>query len=131
MLRNSTGASGAILFIDVDDLKMINDSFGHRYGDEVIIKAGNQIAAETGEYSIVASFGGDEFIVLLPDEFDREKVAHVVDCIIKTLSMDYDICDSKIYFSASIGIAMYPEDGIQAEDIFDKAGMALYVVLLN
>lgn len=118
--------AGAVLFIDIDNLKMINDTLGHSYGDDVIKKAGAYILAEAGESAEVARIGGDEFIVLLTAETDREKIAHVADNMVRLLSRDYEIGESKIHMSASIGIARYPFDGATAEDILKNADLALY-----
>lgn len=119
-------AAGAILFIDLDDLKMINDTFGHSYGDSVIIKAGAYINVAAGEKAMVARIGGDEFLVVLPGEVDREKVKNVADDIVKLLERDYEVGVSSSYLSASVGIALYPEDGGTAQDILKNADLALY-----
>ncbi|MDR3591102.1 MAG: EAL domain-containing protein [Negativicutes bacterium] len=119
-------ASGAVLFIDMDDLKSVNDTFGHSYGDEVIVTAGAQLAAEVGKAAVVARIGGDEFIVLIPGEGDRDKISRIADRMIKALSRDYSLGDSTTHLSASIGIAIYPQDGDQTEDILKNADTALY-----
>ncbi len=119
-------AAGTVLFVDLDNLKTINDTFGHSYGDGVIIKAGAYIFAEAGEGAFVARIGGDEFIVVLPGEADREKVKKIADGMVKLLERDYDIGDAGAYLSGSVGIALYPEDGDTAEDILKNADLALY-----
>jgi len=122
---------GAILFVDMDDFKMINDTLGYSYGDRVIIKAGEYLRAQAGDDSVVARIGGDEFIALLPNVNDREKVAHIADNMVKLLSRDYEIGVSKTHMSASIGIALYPLDGDTAEEIFKNADLALYAAKGN
>ena len=119
-------ATGAVLFIDMDDFKVVNDTLGHSCGDSVIVKAGANILAAVGEHSVVARIGGDEFIVLFSGESDREKVAFIADDLVKLLSRDYEIAGSRIHLSASIGIALYPSDADTAEDIFKNADLALY-----
>jgi diguanylate cyclase (GGDEF)-like protein/PAS domain S-box-containing protein len=119
-------ATGAVLFIDMDDLKMINDTLGHSCGDNVIIKAGTYILREAGKKSVVARIGGDEFVVLLPDESDQEKVALLADRMVKLLSQDYEIGDSSIHMTASVGIAIYPMHGNTVEDVFKNSDLALY-----
>lgn len=118
--------TGAVLFVDMDDLKMINDTLGHSYGDGVIIKAGAYLFAEAGENAVVSRIGGDEFIILLPGESEREKVALIADNMVKLLSRDYEISHSRTHMSASIGIALYPIDGNTVGDIFKNADLALY-----
>lgn len=120
------GPGGALLFVDMDDLKMINDTMGHSYGDAVIMKAGDYLVGEAGENALVARIGGDEFIVLLPHESSRAKVAAVADNMVKLLSRDYETGDSRTHMSASIGIALYPADGDTAEELFKNADLALY-----
>ncbi|EGO63850.1 EAL domain-containing protein [Acetonema longum] len=119
-------ASGAILFVDIDDLKMINDTMGHSYGDSVIIKAGAYLFAETSKNSIVSRIGGDEFIVLIPDASNREKVGQIAENMVKLLSRDYDIGASRNHMSASIGIALYPMHGATSDDLLKNADLALY-----
>jgi diguanylate cyclase (GGDEF)-like protein/PAS domain S-box-containing protein len=125
-LARSGNESGAVLFIDMDDLKNVNDTFGHSYGDEVIVTAGALLAAEVDKGAMVARIGGDEFIVLLPGEGDRDRVGRIAGRIVKALGREYALGDSTTHLSASIGIAMYPGDGHHTEDILKKADTALY-----
>ncbi|MDR3562172.1 MAG: EAL domain-containing protein [Negativicutes bacterium] len=119
-------AAGAVLFIDMDDLKMVNDTFGHTYGDHVITMASAYIAAAVGEGAVVARIGGDEFIVLLASGSDRKKITAAAERLIKALNRDYDIGDARPHMSASIGISVYPENGDTAEELFKNADIALY-----
>lgn len=119
-------ASGSILFIDLDDLKIVNDTFGHTSGDDVIIKAGMNIMAAAEGKSFVARISGDEFIVILPGESNRERVANIADRIIGALCQEYDVGGAYFNMSASAGVAVYPEDGDTAEDILKNADNALY-----
>lgn len=121
-----TQASGSVLFIDLDDLKTINDSLGHRYGDALIIKAGELIVAEAGENGFVSRIGGDEFIVILPER-SRQEVNEIAGRIIKVLSYEHDVADDiRLQTSASIGIAMYPEHGDTIDEILKNADNAMY-----
>ncbi len=120
-------AVGAIMFVDLDDLKMVNDSFGHSCGDTVITIAGRYISAAIGKDSMVARIGGDEFIIMLPNQSDREKITLITDRLIKQLGRNYEIGETTIYMSASIGVALYPMDGNSAEDLLKKADLAMYV----
>lgn len=122
-----SSTSGAVLFIDMDDLKLINDTFGHVYGDDVIRAAGTRILAEAGENAIVARIGGDEFIVLLPAIADRDEVESIADRLVKAINKDYMVNNSLSHMSASVGIALYPLDGNQPEEILKNADAALSV----
>jgi diguanylate cyclase (GGDEF)-like protein/PAS domain S-box-containing protein len=119
-------ATGTVLFVDLDDLKMINDTMGHSSGDCVIKKAGVYIVGEAGENAVVARIGGDEFIVVLPGITERKKIKSIVGKMLKCLGRDYEIGNIENYMSASIGIAIYPEDGAEVEDILKNADLALY-----
>jgi len=117
---------GVVLFVDMDDLKMINDTHGHSCGDGVIITAGAYLFAEAGEKAVVARIGGDEFIVWVPGEIDRGRISSVADRMVKILGREYATGETKTHMSASIGIAFYPTDGDTVDDIFKNADLALY-----
>ncbi|MDR3561280.1 MAG: EAL domain-containing protein [Negativicutes bacterium] len=119
-------AKGAVLYIDLDDLKPVNDAFGHTYGDSVIKTASQRIAAVAGEGTFVARIAGDEFIVILPDRCDRGQVAGIAAAMIRQLGEEYEIAGERLHVSGSIGIAFYPGDGMEAEEILKKADNALF-----
>jgi diguanylate cyclase (GGDEF)-like protein/PAS domain S-box-containing protein len=120
-------SGGAVIFIDIDDLKMVNDNYGHSFGDAVIIAAGHLIQEAVGtQGTFVARIGGDEFIVSLYGRKSREEVADLADRLIQGLSMEYAVSGEHIYLSASLGIAFYPQDGDNTEDILKNADSAMY-----
>ncbi|MDR3592538.1 MAG: EAL domain-containing protein [Negativicutes bacterium] len=123
--RLDAGA-GAVLFIDMDDVKMVNDSFGHAYGDALIINAGNRIAEEAGDAAFVGRIGGDEFMVMLPGQHDRRRVSAIADRIIDAFQQDFHAHGIRFPISASAGIALYPDDGDSAGEIFKNADNAMY-----
>lgn len=120
-------ATGVVMFIDLDDLKTVNDVFGHTRGDALIIMAGSRIARGAGENSFVARIGGDEFIVLLPGIWDRQKIEVIVTRIIENLGLEFENFGDRFRMTASIGIAFYPTDGVTQEDILKNADNAMYV----
>lgn len=120
------GASGAILFIDLDDLKMVNDNYGHTCGDGVIIAASRHIQNAVGPEAFVARMGGDEFIVVLAGENQREKIAKLTDGLVKTLHGEYEVGGKKLHMSASIGVALYPDDADSVEELLRNADNAMY-----
>lgn len=119
-------AAGVILFIDIDDLKSVNDNFGHSFGDSVIITAGQHIVGAAGDRAFVAHSGGDEFIIMLPGQYGRDEVAHIADQILAALCQEYEVSVQRLHMSASIGVVIYPTDGDSAEDILKKADSAMY-----
>ncbi len=121
-----SGATGIVLFIDVDDLKSVNDNFGHSSGDDVIVAAGKHISAAVGRQAFVARQGGDEFIVVVPGDNSRDCAAKIADTVIRELCKEYAVAGKSLHMSASIGVAIYPDDGDVAEDILKKADSAMY-----
>lgn len=118
--------SFAILLLDLDDFKPINDSFGHRGGDAVLRQIGQRLLECVREVDTVARTGGDEFIVLLPDA-GPAGAASVADKIIEAVNKPYDVlgldCGD---VGVSIGIAVFPEDGHDAEALIRNADHAMY-----
>lgn len=119
-------AQGCLFFIDLDELKVVNDTFGHSIGDELILNASRSISEVVGKNVFEARIGGDEFIVVLPDRTDREEIAEIAKALLNVLSKDFIIGDAKIPMSASMGIVMYPADGDTVDDILKNADRAMY-----
>ena len=119
------GDQSAVLFIDVDGLKSLNDSFGHHAGDAALIHVARLLTDGVRQSDCVARFGGDEFAVLLEhadQDQARETAARLVDLIAGT---DFRIDDAAIPISAAIGIALI-EPGDQAEAVLKRADRAMY-----
>lgn len=119
-------ATGVVLFIDLDDLKTINDNFGHSVGDNVIIAASKFIVAAVGKRAYVSRIGGDEFIVVIPGIKTRKRAGVLAQKVVRGLSQDYTVANEKIHLSASVGVLVYPDDGNVAEDVLKKADTAMY-----
>ena len=116
----------AVLFLDLDDFKQINDTKGHDYGDEILKYMAQRISKNIRKSDILARIGGDEFIILLEDIDDLNKVKIIADKIMKCFTEVVTIHDMDIFLSTSIGIAMYPQDGDDAETLIKNADLALY-----
>ena len=124
-------SSGAVLFLDVDKFKRVNDSLGHAAGDDLIVKVADRIASEVRETDTVARVGGDEFIVLLVDihKGDDLRVAReVAERICRSVSEPYVIWGNEVYVSISIGISVFPPHGMDEETLLQKADEAMYKV---
>ena len=119
-------ASGTILFIDIDDLKTVNDNFGHSAGDTIIAAASRYIISAVGKEAFVSRIGGDEFLVVIPGVNTRKKAERIADKVVRGLSKEYEVGSEKIHLSASIGVLVYPDDGNVAEDVLKKADTAMY-----
>jgi diguanylate cyclase (GGDEF)-like protein len=116
----------AVLFIDLDRFKVINDSQGHAIGDKLLVEAAERIKLCIKDIGVLARYGGDEFIVLLTINNDTSYVAKISNKIITELSNLFTIDNYEQYIGASIGIANYPKDGKSWNEILQKADIAMY-----
>lgn len=119
-------AVGAVLFIDLDDLKTVNDHFGHTCGDGVIVAAGEDIVGAAGEGAFVARVGGDEFIIILSGKESLGNIAKTADRLVGSIRREYEIGGRSIHMSTSVGITLYPQDGDKGEEILQQADIAMY-----
>jgi len=125
------GCFGAIIFIDLDDFKPLNDTFGHNVGDELLIQVAKRLIGALREEDTAARFGGDEFIVLIhanEPTFERaQKNAKTIATKIQAvLNLAYFLCEQQHVFTSSIGIAVFPKDISGAENIINQADKAMY-----
>lgn len=121
------GVSRAVLFIDIDGFKQINDSLGHSAGDQVLIAIAERLLERVRESDIVARFGGDEFVVLLTENSDVAGARRVASQIIDVISEPFDIGSDTARVGASIGIALYPDHGAGIEALLKKSDAAMYL----
>lgn len=116
----------ALLFIDLDGFKPVNDTFGHPVGDEVLKIVAQRIAAAVRGMDTAARLGGDEFVVILTDIRSRENAERVAEKIISSVSEPYEIVGETIRISASIGVSIYPNDELVAQELLRTADEAMY-----
>jgi diguanylate cyclase (GGDEF)-like protein len=116
----------ALLFIDLDNLKTINDVYGHLVGDAVLMQVAERIRACLRDTDTVARLGGDEFIVLLPGVGDEKNALMVAEKIRSSLMMPMTADGITVSTSASIGVALYPDHGSNESDLMNNADMAMY-----
>jgi len=122
--RNKTKA--ALLFLDLDRFKQVNDTLGHPAGDQVLKLASERLLKAVRESDTVARSGGDEFILLLPGIEERKEAGTVARKIIRALSRPFEIEGHHVFLGASIGITILPEDGEISRKLFRNADMAMY-----
>ncbi len=115
----------ALMFIDLDNFKNVNDSLGHDYGDLLLKQAAERLTACVREEDTVARVGGDEFNVLLEDISDAQ-IANSAQRILAAISKPYLIKDQQVFISTSIGIAVYPNDGEDIDVLTKNADSAMY-----
>lgn len=116
----------ALLFLDLDQFKRINDTLGHDAGDDLLCTVARRIKRCVRDMDIVARLGGDEFTILLPELKDNRSSAHVADKILKALSKPIQLGSQEVIVSASIGITMAPDDSLNASVLMRNADLAMY-----
>ena len=117
----------AILFIDLDHFKEVNDALGHDSGDLLLVHAAQRILDCVGPEDTVARMGGDEFTVVLCDADDTCRVEGVLQHILTSLASAFQLGTEQVFVSASIGVAQYPRNATLVEELFKHADQALYV----
>jgi diguanylate cyclase (GGDEF)-like protein len=115
----------AVLFIDLDGFKPVNDTFGHACGDRVLEQVGVRLRSLTRGSDVAARVGGDEFLLLIPGISSIEAVTRIAKALIEILSRPYKVEDREIGISCSVGIAIYP-DGCRASKLIARADAAMY-----
>lgn len=116
----------AVLFLDLDGFKHINDNFGHDVGDQLLIQVANRIRNSVRSTDVVGRLGGDEFTVLLSRIHSSEDAARVADVILRALASPVHIHGVEHRVTTSIGIAMFPEAGTSSEELMKNADIAMY-----
>jgi two-component system CheB/CheR fusion protein len=119
------GGNFALMFIDLDNFKNVNDNLGHDYGDVLLQQVAERLSLCVRTEDTVARIGGDEFNVLL-DDVTETQIAHTAQRILDHVSKPYLIKDQQIFISASIGIAVYPKDAADLETLTKNADSAMY-----
>ena len=119
------GSALAVLFMDVDRFKRINDSLGHAAGDQVLQSFARRLVAGVRSSDTVSRQGGDEFVVLLSEVACAEDAAFSADKLLAAVAAPHRIDDQDLHVTASVGIAVYPADGPDAETLLRKADLAL------
>jgi diguanylate cyclase (GGDEF)-like protein/PAS domain S-box-containing protein len=116
----------ALLFIDIDRFKEVNDAFGHETGDNLLKEASKRMIACMRDTDLVGRLGGDEFVVILSDLHDIGGVGHIANTLLVNLAKPYLLDDESTYISASIGITIYPDDANDESTLLKNADQAMY-----
>ena len=116
----------AVLFLDIDRFKVVNDSLGHIIGDQLLIAIASRIKDSLKSTDTVARLGGDEFAILLENVFDIQVACHIANRLIKELSLPFIVQDYEIFANASIGIVMNSETSDTTESLLRNADIAMY-----
>jgi len=116
----------AVLFLDLDRFKSINDTLGHAVGDRLLQLVAQRLAGSVRGMDTVARLGGDEFVIALGNLHDAAGAEVVAGKVLKALSAPYSIESHELQVTSSIGISIYPEDGTELDELLKKADLALY-----
>lgn len=116
----------AILFLDLDRFKTINDSLGHDIGDTLLRMVSNRIQSCLGPHDLVARQGGDEFIIVLTHPHSEEEISIITQHLIESISSPYYIDVHQLHVTSSIGISLFPQDGMDASTLIRHADSAMY-----
>lgn len=115
----------ALIYIDLDNFKVVNDTVGHAQGDAILKQVGELIKSCLRQSDIVSRFEGDEFVVLLPGVIEKNDVINIVKRVINVLQTPFLLNEKKFYVTASMGVAMYPDDAEDMKTIVQYADMAM------
>jgi diguanylate cyclase (GGDEF)-like protein/PAS domain S-box-containing protein len=116
----------AVLFLDLDDFKKINDTLGHDTGDKLLTEAASRLQSVVRDTDTVGRLGGDEFIILLGSLFKPSNVQHVADALCNKFTEPFSIDNRELVLTASIGISIYPDDGENLSELLRNADTAMY-----
>lgn len=123
---NRNGEEVAIVFIDMDRFKLINDTLGHHIGDQMLVEIGHRLRASVRESDIVARLGGDEFVVVITGIAEENAVPSVTNKLLQALGTPYTIGGHDLHSTPSIGISLFPYDGRDIATLMKNADAAMY-----
>lgn len=121
----------AVLFLDLDLFKHVNDALGHHTGDELLQQVARRLQRNIGNLGTVYRTGGDEFVVLLPNVLTRDSVLQIADRLLALAGTPYTVASHELHQAFSIGISLFPEDGYDAGTLMMRADAAMYLAKRN
>ncbi|SIQ27538.1 EAL domain-containing protein [Marinobacterium stanieri] len=124
--KREVDARFALLFVDLDQFKSINDALGHTQGDDLIRAAAERLVETVRETDTVSRQGGDEFLIMLTGDIEMHAVSSICTKVLSAMARPFDLAGQRVSISASIGVAMYPDDGTCFDSLMKKADMAMY-----
>lgn len=127
VMANTDGHPGpALLYVDLDRFKVVNDLLGHNAGDRLLVAAARRLSGALPSSMQIARFGGDEFLVLVPDAASDESIWHLAEQIRDAFAEAFRHAGEEFVITPSIGIARYPNDGLNAQQLLNHADVAMY-----
>lgn len=116
----------AVMFLDLDGFKKINDNLGHGVGDKILIALSKRLKNSVRDYDMVCRFGGDEFIILFPKVHKEENISTIAEKILKVFKNPFSIEGHELSVTSSIGVSLAPYDGKSLEELIKRADIAMY-----
>ena len=130
--RKREDTIGALLYLDLDKFKFVNDSYGHAVGDSLLQAVSKRLLDSVRDSDIVARVGGDEFIILLSKISSKDNIRYIVEKIVNTISASFnDLADEPIYIGTSVGISIFPEQSDNIDDIIKYADIGMFEAKKN
>ncbi|MCG8502568.1 MAG: EAL domain-containing protein [Firmicutes bacterium] len=123
---NVSTKKSAIILIDLDDFKKVNDTLGHDYGDKLLVAICRKIKSFIKENIVISRMGGDEFLIIMKDIEDREQVEVFCEKVLEMFTVPFQIENKQVYITASMGIAIHPKDGKECKTLRRNADTAMY-----
>ena len=120
------GTKVAVLFLDLDNFKKINDSLGHSLGDMLIQSVAKRLLGEFRDADTIARLGGDEFLIVVENVADEREVVELADRLLRAFDESYIIKGNELFVTTSVGVTLYPEDGSTPDILIKNADMAMY-----
>jgi diguanylate cyclase (GGDEF)-like protein len=125
-MAKRANTQAALMFIDLDKFKPVNDTYGHAAGDFLLQAVAKRLKACVRGSDTVARIGGDEFVVLLPEIDARQSAFNVAEKILEALNQPFELPEATVRIGASIGISTYPDHGQDVDSLRQQADVALY-----
>ncbi|MCK8046164.1 EAL domain-containing protein [Shewanella sp. 1CM18E] len=120
------GGNLALLFLDLDRFKHVNDSYGHSMGDALLVEASSRLQALIAEQHVLCRFGGDEFVILLRENPNIDEINYLCEQLLECIQKPFELYGREFFISTSIGVSLWPEDAKQPEALIKNADLAMY-----
>lgn len=131
LTQTGSHAPFTVLFLDLDHFKHINDTHGHTFGDRLLVALAERMRQHCCAQTLVARFGGDEFVVVVPDLNSADAASRFAQTLLQAIEQPFEIQNQRLFVSGSIGIALYPHDGNQPDELIRCADVAMYRAKLD
>ena len=126
--RETTGLPVAVMFVDCDEFKAVNDTLGHEQGDRLLVQMARRLEAACAHVATLARFGGDEFVVMIDSDIAETAIVELAERIVTTLSDVYDLASTLVHVTVSVGVAIHPPHGTRTDtsSLLRRADVAMY-----